>query len=170
MPAKGRELDEATACSPFSSSRGFDQPSLLRVVAPTGGDAVETSIYLAKLIGPIYLVVAVGLLLNPGNARAIVKEFMDSPALFYLSGILALIIGGLIVLLHNVWSGWPIAITLLGWAAILKGVVRLIAPDAAKSVLSKFVGNKNDITAAALLALALGAYFTAMGFWLGPLG
>jgi hypothetical protein len=170
MPAKGRELDEATACSPFSSSRGFDQPSLLRVVAPTGGDAVETSIYLAKLIGPIYLVVAVGLLLNPGNARASVKELPDSPALFYLSGILALIIGGLIVLLHNVWSGWPIAITLLGWAAILKGVVRLIAPDAAKSLLSKFVGNKNDITAAALLALALGAYFTAMGFWLGPLG
>lgn len=131
---------------------------------------METSIYLAKLIGPIYLVVGVGLLLNPSNSRAVVKEFMDSPALFYLSGILALIIGGLIVLLHNVWHGWPIVITLLGWAAILKGVVRLIAPDAAKAFISKLAGSKNDMTAAALIALALGAYFTAMGFWLGPLG
>jgi uncharacterized membrane protein HdeD (DUF308 family) len=131
---------------------------------------VETSIYLAKLIGPIYLVIGVGLLLNADNSRAIVKEFKDSPALFYLSGILALIIGGLIVLLHNVWSGWPIVITLLGWAAILKGLIRIIAPDTAKSFISKITGNKNDMTAAALVALALGAYFTAMGFWLGPLG
>jgi hypothetical protein len=30
--------------------------------------------------------------------------------------------------------------------------------------------NKNALTATGLAALALGAYLTAMGYWLGPLG
>ena len=89
---------------------------------------METSIYLAKLMGPIYLVVAVGMLLNREHFRAVAKEFATSPGLFYLSGIIALIIGGLIVILNKVWSGWPIVITLVGWAAIAKGVARTVLP------------------------------------------
>jgi hypothetical protein len=129
-------------------------------------DALETSIYLAKLIGPIYLVVAIGMLLNQGHFRAMAKEIAASPALFYLTGVIALIIGGLIVLLHNVWQGWPIVVTLLGWAAILKGVVRTVLPAQSAIWVQKVTGNVNAMTAAALVALALGAYLTAMGFGL----
>lgn len=131
---------------------------------------METSIYLAKLIGPIYLVIAVGMLLNQDHFRAVAKEVAASPALFYLTGTIALIAGGLIVLLHNVWSGWPIVITLLGWAAVLKGVVRTVLPTQAMSWVAKVTANANAMTAAGLAALALGTYLAAMGFWLGPLG
>jgi hypothetical protein len=131
---------------------------------------METSIYLAKLIGPIYLVVAAGLLLNQEHYRTVAKEFAANPALFYLSGVIALIIGGLIVLLHNVWSGWALVITLLGWAAIAKGAVRMLTPQWATGVIGKMIASENALTATSLLALALGAYLTAMGYWLGPLG
>ena len=127
---------------------------------------METSIYLAKLMGPIYLVIAIGMLLNREHFRAVAKKFATSPALFYLSGALALVIGGLIVLLNNVWSGWPVVITLVGWVAILKGIVRTVLPTQATSWVAKVTGNDNAMTAAGLVALALGAFLTAMGYWL----
>jgi len=125
---------------------------------------METSIYLAKLMGPIYLVVALGILINQDHFRAIAKEVAASPALFYLTGVIALIIGGLIVLLHDVWSGWPIVVTLIGWAAIAKGVVRTLAPGWAVETVSKIIDNPNAVTATGLVALALGAFLTAMGY------
>jgi hypothetical protein len=125
---------------------------------------METSIYLAKLMGPIYLVVALGILINQDHFRAIAKEVAASPALFYLTGVIALIIGGLIVLLHDVWSGWPIVVTLIGWAAIAKGVVRTLAPGWAVETVSKIIDSPNAVTATGLVALALGAFLTAMGY------
>jgi hypothetical protein len=127
---------------------------------------METSIYLAKLMGPIYLVVAIGMLLNREQFSAVAKEFATSPALFYLSGIIALIIGDLIVILNNVWSGWPIVITLVGWVAIAKGVARTVLPTRTGAWASNVSGNANVLTVAAFVVLALGAYLTAMGYWL----
>jgi len=111
-------------------------------------EASETSIYLAKLMGPIYLVVAIGMLLNRDYFRTMAKEVAASPALFYLTGVLALVVGGLIVLLHNVWSGRPIVITLVGWAAIAKGVVRTVLPTRAASWVAKITDNANALMAA----------------------
>ena len=125
---------------------------------------METSIYLAKLMGPIYLVVAVGILFNQDHFRAVAKDVAVSPALFYLSCVLALVIGGLIVLLNNVWQGWPIVITLVGCAAIAKGVVRTALPTQAMSWVGKVTANANMTMAAGLVALALGAFLTAMGY------
>ncbi len=114
------------------------------------GALMETSIYLAKLMGPIYFLVGVGILLNQDHFRAVVKEVSESPALFYLTGVIAIIIGGLIIILNNVWSGWPLVITLIGWAAIAKGAVRLIAPDRAKALVERTMANENAVTAIAL--------------------
>jgi len=127
---------------------------------------METSIYLAKLMGPIYLVIAIGMLLNRDHYRAVANEIAASPALFYLAGVLALVIGGLIVLLNNVWSGWPVVITILGWTAIAKGVVRTVLPARATSWAAKVTGNANAMMGAGLAALALGAFLTAMGYGL----
>jgi len=131
---------------------------------------METSIYLAKLIGPIYLLVGAGVLLNQNHFRSIAQELVASPALFYLSAVIALIIGGLIVILHNVWDGWPIVITLLGWLAIAKGAVRILAPTQSSDLIRKMIASSNAVTPIGLISLALGAYLTAMGFWLGPTG
>ena len=125
---------------------------------------METSIYLAQLMGPIYLVVAIGILLNQDHFRAVTKEVAASPALFYLSGALALIIGGLIVILNNVWHGWPIVITLVGWVAIAKGVVRVALPAQARTWVAKAVANPNMTLVAGVTALALGGFLTAMGY------
>jgi hypothetical protein len=33
------------------------------------------------------------------------------------------------VAFHNVWEGWPIVLTLLGWSQVLKGTIAFVAPQ-----------------------------------------
>jgi hypothetical protein len=43
-------------------------------------------------------------------------------------GLLNLIFGSIIVAFHNVWSGIPLVLTVLGWANVLKALIYLAFP------------------------------------------
>ena len=47
----------------------------------------------------------------------------------FANGFLSLFTGTLIVAFHNVWSGIPVILTVIGWSFILKAAVVFIAPD-----------------------------------------
>jgi predicted phage tail protein len=61
----------------------------------------------------------------------------DHPAsvgLVYLNGTLLFVAGVAIVQVHNRWTrGWPVLVTVMGWVAILGGVMRMFAPQATTS-------------------------------------
>jgi hypothetical protein len=86
--------------------------------------------YLAKLIGPLFLAIGIGMLVNAPVYRILGAQFLQSAALIYLTGILALPVGIAILLAHNVWAAdWRVIITVLGWLAIIGGAVRIIVPQ-----------------------------------------
>ena len=66
---------------------------------------METSLFLARLIGPIFIIIGIGLLLNRDMYRTAAEEVFKSRALFYVFGALALAGGLAIVLNHNVGVG-----------------------------------------------------------------
>jgi hypothetical protein len=47
----------------------------------------------------------------------------------FVEGLLSLGFGSLVVAFHNVWAGWPVVLTLVGWGQVLKGLARLAAPQ-----------------------------------------
>ena len=47
----------------------------------------------------------------------------------FLEGFLVLSFGAIIVAFHNVWQGPAVVLTLIGWAQVLKGLGRFIAPQ-----------------------------------------
>ena len=47
----------------------------------------------------------------------------------FVVGFMSLAFGSLIVAFHNVWSGLPIVLTILGWAQVLKGLVYFTFPS-----------------------------------------
>lgn len=53
-----------------------------------------------------------------------------------LNGLVSLIIGGPIVILHNVWSGPPLLLTLFGWLLLLESAMCLVLPGAGLAGLS----------------------------------
>jgi hypothetical protein len=46
----------------------------------------------------------------------------------YAVAILNLIFGSIIVAFHNIWSGIPLALTLLGWANVAKALLYFVFP------------------------------------------
>jgi hypothetical protein len=91
---------------------------------------MATSRYLAKLIGPIFLAIGIGLLLNAPLYRVMGEQFLQSVPMIYLSGLLVLPVGIAIVLAHNVWAAdWRVLITVFGWLAVIGGAVRIIVPQ-----------------------------------------
>src|ERR1700710_2435858 len=90
---------------------------------------MQTSVFLARLIGPVMLVVGLAVFANQRAFRDMAEEFLASPALLFLSGLLIMPTGLAIVLTHNIWAAdWRVLITLFGWLNAIGGAVRLLAP------------------------------------------
>ena len=96
---------------------------------------------LAQIIGPIVAAAAIGFFFNPKIIKTIMKDFEKSEGLTYLTGIMIMILGLIIVLNHNIWEFSAAGlITLVGWGSLIKGATFLIIPNflfkISKSVLS----------------------------------
>src|SRR2546430_17683869 len=89
---------------------------------------VSTSIFIARLIGPVMLVIGLAVLTNQRAFREMADEFLASRALLFLSGLLIMPVGLAIVLTHNVWTAdWRVLITLLGWLTAIGGAAAVWA-------------------------------------------
>ena len=124
-----------------------------------------TSIFLAKLIGPVCLVIGLALLINGAAFRTLAGEFLDSPALMFLSGVITLPAGLAIVLTHNVWAAdWRILITILGWLAVVGGLIRLLAPQRAVAVGRTMLANPSTLHISTGVYLLIGALLCFFGY------
>jgi uncharacterized protein YjeT (DUF2065 family) len=126
---------------------------------------METSILLAKLVGPVMLVLGLFVTLNPARMRRIGREFLDSDALIFISGIITLPVGLAIVVTHNIWAAdWRALITLIGWIAILAGIARLALPAAMKRVGEAMLEKPAIIAAPGALMAIIGGYLSWQGY------
>jgi hypothetical protein len=129
---------------------------------------VQTSLFLARLMGPVMLLTALGLLTNRTGFQRLAREVMASEALIFLGGVLATTAGLAIVLTHQVWSGWPLVVTLFGWLMLLGGAMRLVMPGVVKSMGGAFLGDgagaRTFWMLASLLYAGIGAYLCYLGY------
>lgn len=84
--------------------------------------------------------------------------------LIYLSGVLFFIAGISIVRNHNIWAlGWQTSLTLIGWSAILLGIIRMFFPHLYKVQFK----NNNFALLVEVLLILLGIYLTYKAYWAG---
>ncbi len=140
--------------------------NLIRVMPAKGQDnGVQTSIFLAKLIGPLLMVAAIGLLVNARAYRAMAQDFLRNPPLIYVTGVLAMTAGLAIVLYHNVWSAdWRVIITLLGWAATIGGAVRIVLPNKVRAIGEAMLDKPMAMTIGGVAWIILGAVLCFFGY------
>jgi hypothetical protein len=130
-----------------------------------GQDTMQTSLYLAKLIGPTLVVIGIGMLINRDGYRDMAREFLGSRALIYIAGILAFIPGLAMVLAHNVWAAdWRIVITILGWLALIGGAFRILFPQEVTRIGTRAIKNPNTMLIGGVVTLALGAILCFFGY------
>jgi uncharacterized membrane protein len=127
---------------------------------------MQTSVFLAKLMGPVALAVGIGVLANAAVYRKLAEEFLRSYALVYVSGLLLMTAGLALILTHNVWvADWRVIITLLGWLAAIGGALRIVVPERVESMGQSFLRHPTSMTVAAAIWLALGALLTFFGYF-----
>lgn len=126
---------------------------------------MDTSIFLAKLIGPMMLVMGLFVVFHPERIRRVGREFLDSEALIFMSGVITLPVGLAIVIAHNVWeANWRALITLIGWIAVVAGIARLAMPDVMRT-LGEAMLEKTFMTAVpGALMVVIGGYLSYHGY------
>ncbi|MSO68452.1 MAG: hypothetical protein EXQ82_11830 [Pseudolabrys sp.] len=126
---------------------------------------MQTPIFIAKLMGPILLVVGISVLIDQKSIRAMAKEVIGSRALIYIFGILDLLLGLVLVTVHNVWvMDWRVIITLIGWLSILRGLVRMLfAPFIVKNA-PKLLKKQGLLMGVAIVVVILGAVLSYYGY------
>jgi hypothetical protein len=126
---------------------------------------MQTSVFLARLLGPLLLAVGVGILLNPNAFRALANEVVRSVTLIYLFGLIDFAAGLAIVLTHNVWvANWPVLITLIGWLMLIRGALRVLIPATIMGYAAKIIRSKQLVPAAGVVTGILGLVLCYFGY------
>ena len=126
---------------------------------------MTSSIFLAKLLGPLFVVIGVGMLVNQGVYEAMIGEFLHSSALIYVSGLLSLLGGLTIVNVHNSWRlQWTLIITVLGWLLLIGGIMRIVLPRFVVTIGTTIYAAHAAMIIVSIIALGIGGVLTYMGY------
>ena len=121
------------------------------------------TIYLARFIGLLALLVGVGCLVR-GNA--LVEATVANGPVMLVYAVVSLAAGLAMILGHNRWSGGtlPLVVTLVGWLILAKGLLLLfVAPEVLTGLLGRMqYGEHYPFYVAP--SLVIGLYLTWAGF------
>ncbi len=126
---------------------------------------MESSDILSRIIGPVLLIVGVGVLLNLKECRQIVNDYERNPALRYIGGFFALIVGLIILEAHPVYRwGWEVLITIIGWIAAIKGTFLIVTPSLFSKLTSMYKKSLTPLIASAIIDIVLGIFLIIKGY------
>ena len=125
---------------------------------------MSTSVFIARLIGPVMLVIGLAVFANQRAFRELAEEFLASRALMFLSGLIIMPAGLAIVLTHNIWvADGRVMITMFGWANLIGGAIRLIAPAYVTATGLAMLKRSYFIPVAATIWVVCGLLFCLFG-------
>lgn len=91
---------------------------------------MNITLFLAQALGIYFLIVGFAFAGKEARVRTLIRKMLEDDAVLFLSGFVALILGILMVVSHNVWvMDWRVIITIIGWMALIKGFVIITFPE-----------------------------------------
>ncbi len=132
---------------------------------PAYDPAVRTRI-LARIVGPYLVIVAIALFVRLATLPVLFPAFMQDGPLVLVTGAFTLIVGLVMLVAHHHWSSWAaIAITLIGFAAAIKGALLMIEPDLGSALTTAVVRTPPLLVIAVILELVLGIWLSFVGWF-----
>jgi len=121
-------------------------------------------LFLAQLLGVFYLVIGLSVLLKKEYYTKLFKTIEKSGMFVMMMGIVTLLIGTVMVMLHSKWTGGiEVLISVIGWCALLKGVFTLMFPKWSINV-AKNVVDENGVLVMGVVGSILGLILMYFGF------
>jgi hypothetical protein len=119
---------------------------------------MQPAVFIARLVGPVFVAVGLGILLNGTFYTALILEAVHSPTLIYFSGLLALAPGLAILNVHRTWNGWPVIVTIVGWLMVIGGAFRLVLPATTATLAGDIYTKPAVLLTIAAVMVVVGAY------------
>lgn len=125
-----------------------------------------TDAQIFQILGIIYLTVGIGIVANPDFYKKLITNFTENPPAIYLSGLIALTIGYLLLTFHNVCAkDWSVILTIFGWAALIKGVFLIVLPKVSIKIGNAFRELKKFLKVWAIIVIIVGGLLCWLGFF-----
>lgn len=124
------------------------------------------TIFLGRLLGLFFLLMALAMILNRPTMVQTGADFIHDSAALLILGMVMLAVGLAIVLSHNRWSGGALTlvVTLLGWLILIRGLLTLSLPGAMLLRLFEQLDFERYFHLYAGIVLVIGLYLTYAGF------
>lgn len=125
-----------------------------------------TLAHVFQLLGLIYLAIGAGIGFNQDYGRRLVEGFFDCAAATMVAGIGATVAGFCLVVFYAGTSdAGSIMAGVIGWAALLKGLLVLMLPNFLESWARRWAKNPGNIAVTAVLAIVFGLVMSYVGFF-----
>ena len=122
---------------------------------------MEISIFFARLWGSFFIIFGLLFIITRQLGKTI--EMTDDKAFVISTGYITLLMGLVTVILHNVWvADWRVAITILGWSTVIKGITKIGFPEHIHKQAQRF---KKKQALSTIFILLLGAWLMWMSFY-----
>jgi hypothetical protein len=126
---------------------------------------VQPAVLIARLVGPLFVVIGLGVLLNAPFYEGAIVEAVHSPTLVYLSGVASLLAGLAIVNAHRAWTpDWRVIVTVLGWLCVIGGIVRIVFPAVVGSIAASIYSGPTALMIVGAVVLVVGGYLSFVSY------
>lgn len=124
------------------------------------------TVYLSRLMGVVALIIAAAMLSDKSFVVGTVEHIGQDRAAILMLGLMRVVVGTAIVLIHNVWRRglWPLVITLVGWTMLMRGVMNLFLPPDVMASLFAAARVVDFYYLYAAIPLVIGFYLILRGF------
>jgi hypothetical protein len=133
--------------------------------APKEND-MQPAVYIARIVGPLFVVLGIGILLNQGIYTDMIGQAVLVPVLIYLSGVLAFTAGVAMLNGYHAWTAdWRVIVTILGWIMVLAGIIRIVLPAVTAVAAIALYSGTSAMPIGGIIVLLLGGFLSFQGYF-----
>ncbi|MDP3560204.1 MAG: hypothetical protein Q8R79_07655 [Legionellaceae bacterium] len=126
---------------------------------------MDTTHYLAQGLGIILLVTNIGFAFHMNHYQMVFRELMTRPELKFITGMIPLIAGTILVLMqHDFHDTLNILTSVVCLSIFLKGVLRIVFPECSDKMFMRCVEHRPSQFVCIVISLIIGAALCYYGF------
>jgi uncharacterized protein YjeT (DUF2065 family) len=125
-----------------------------------------TDLNIFQIMGLIYLSIGLGMLVDHRFYKKMLNKMIDDEAVLFVTGLTVLIIGYFLVAYHNIWIfDWTVIITIIGWMALLKGLMLIIIPEKSIKLYNMIKISAEQLKIYGIIVFVLGTILSFFGYF-----
>ena len=124
-----------------------------------------SDIQIFQVFSIAYTAIGIGIFINPGFYKKLFEDFCENSSTLYIGGAMALVIGYLLITFHNTWTkDFSVIITVIGWIALIKGILILVCPKIIIKMTKAILGKGSNLKIQAIIVIIIGLLLAFLGF------